>query len=116
VYTVEGNYTVSLIATSECGTDTLLTTVVISSATSATAQANSEMLTVKTISSNVYQITGWYGDIPSIHVQDAMGRDVAIQLEQTNGILLNMNDLGRGIYFVRFEGKSQKLQVKLLVH
>jgi hypothetical protein len=115
VYTAEGNYTVSLIATSECGTDTLVNTVAITSATSATAQANSEMLTVKTISSNVYQITGWHGDIPSIHVQDAMGRDVAIQLEQTNGILLNMNDLGRGIYFVRFEGKSQKLQVKLLV-
>jgi PKD repeat protein len=116
VYKAEGNYIVSLIATSECGTDTLLTTVVISSATAAIDQVNTEKIIVKTLSSNVFEILGYHGETSSIQVQDAMGRNVSIDVEISNGLLLNMDALSKGVYFVCIDGKFHQVQVKLLVH
>ena len=116
VYSAEGNYNVSLIATSECGADTLLTTVVISSATAAIDQVNTEKIIVKTLSSNVFEILGYNGQTSSIQAQDAMGRNVSIDVEDSSGLLLNMDGLSKGIYFVRIDGKSHQVQLKLLVH
>jgi hypothetical protein len=45
-----------------------------------------------------------------------MGRNVSIDVEISNGLLLNMDALSKGVYFVCIDGKFHQVQVKLLVH
>jgi hypothetical protein len=77
---------------------------------------NTEKIIVKTLSSNVFEILGYHGETSSIQVQDAMGRNVSIDVEISNGLLLNMDALSKGVYFVCIDGKFHQVQVKLLVH
>ena len=102
-YSTDGIYTVTLIAESECDSDTI--TYQISVSIASIGEHNVDNLIVKSLPNNKYQLESTER-IQSIRIVSAMGSEISSQTNNDNTILIDLMSLNSGLYIVTVETES----------